>query len=183
MKKVFPVHRSSIHALDPPSWVLSLCFCIPGGMSPGEGGGDGRLLGTDSLARTFANPSSRVRKSTHMRRLPRRQPMRVASSAFADTGYEQAAEPDVLGTRFPKHADGPHSPRLVESRQIVLLFPHFLALQATSRSATNRSFFSPHFLALQAYFFDGVRTSGSCQKLIDVPTYHYQAKVCTATRE
>jgi hypothetical protein len=109
--------------------------------------------------------------------------MRVASSAFADTGYEQAAEPDVLGTRFPKHADGPHSPRLVESRQIVLLFPHFLALQATSRSATNRSFFSPHFLALQAYFFDGVRTSGSCQKLIDVPTYHYQAKVCTATRE
>ncbi len=85
---------------------------------------------------------------------------RVASSAFADTCYEQAAKPEVLGTRLPRQADGPQS--------------------TTSRSATNRLFFFPHFLVRQASFFDGVKKSGSCQTLIDVPPYHHQAKVCTA---
>jgi hypothetical protein len=57
-------------------------------------------------------------------------------------------KPDVLGTRFPRHADGPHS--------------------TTSRRATNRFVFFLPLPCASSFFLRWGQDSGTCQTLIDV---------------
>jgi hypothetical protein len=136
-----------------PWWVgaLSLCFCIPGGMSPGEGAG-GRLPGTDSLGPARLQIlllllACASRHTCDDYTMTIAYPCRIVCIC-RHLLMSKLQKPDVLGTRFPRRTDGPHS--------------------TTSRSATNRFVFFLPLPCASSFFLRCGQDSGTCQTLIDV---------------
>jgi len=142
---VFPVHSSSIHALV---GALSLSLCASAFLAE---------------CRRAKAPADVCKALTHS--VPHVCKSFVFSRAQVDTHATTtlcrivcicrhllmstaAKKPDVLGTRFPRHADGPHS--------------------TTSRSATNRFVFFLPLPCASSFFLRWGQDSGTCQTLIDV---------------
>jgi hypothetical protein len=145
MKKCF---LSTVHP-SMPWWVLSLslCFCIPGGMAPADVCPPLTHSAPHVCKSFFFSRACASRHTCDDYTMTMAYPCRIVCIC-RHLLMSKLQKPDVLGTRFPRRADGPHS--------------------TTSRSATNRFVFFPPFPCASSFFLRWGQDSGTCQTLIDV---------------
>jgi len=148
---VLPVHSSSIHAL-----VGALCLCLcasafltecrrakaPADVCPALTHSAPHVCKSFLLLLACASPHT---CDDHTMTIA--YPCRIVCIC-RHLLMRKLQKPDVLGTRFPRRADGPHS--------------------TTSRSATNRFVFFLPLPCASSFFLRCGQDSGTCQTLIDV---------------